>query len=228
MKSNVLLNWFPTYVRTYIERDVRQIKNIENLLLFEKFLALAAGRVGQLLNYSNLANEVGVDHKTIQSWLGVLQASYIIHLLPPYFNSFNKRLIKTPKLYFYDTGLLCYLLRISSEADIIQHPYRGAIFENFIINELLKNRFNQGKQSNLYFWRDQSQNEIDVIKDEGRTITPIEIKSGQTIRTDFFKNFRFWEKLTGQKGGILYYGGEEEQNRSSGIEVKSWRSLYRV
>ena len=218
-------NWFPTYVRTYIERDVRQIKNIENLLAFEKCLSLCAGRAGQLVNYSNLANEIGVDYKTIQSWLGVLQASYIIYLLPPYFESFNKRIIKTPKLYFYDTGLLCYLLRISSEAALIQHPYRGAIFENFVINELLKARFNQGKQSNLYFWRDRTGNEIDVIVDQGNTLIPIEIKSSQSIRSDFFKNFRFWEKLTGHAGGILYYGGEEVQIRSNGIRVLGWREI---
>ena len=218
-------NWFPTYVRTYIERDVRQIKNIENLLAFEKCLSLCAGRAGQLVNYSNLANEVGVDYKTIQSWLGVLQASYIIHLLPPYFQSFNKRIIKTPKLYFYDTGLLCYLLRISSEGDLIQHPYRGAIFENFIVNELLKSRFNQGKQSHLYFWRDRTGNEIDIIIDEGSSLIPIEIKSSQTVRPDFFKHFHFWEKLTGQTGGLLYYGGEENQIRSKGIQVLGWRAL---
>ena len=218
-------NWFPTYVRTYIERDVRQIKNIENLLAFEKCLSLCAGRVGNLVNYSNLANEVGVDYKTIQAWLGVLQASYIIQFLPPYFKSYNKRIIKTPKLYFYDTGLLCYLLRISSEADLIQHPYRGAIFENFVVNELLKSRFNAGKQSNLYFWRDRTGNEMDLIRDEGTTLIPIEIKSSQSIRPDFFKNFHFWERLTGQSDGILYYGGEENQLRSKGAKVLGWREL---
>ena len=218
-------NWFPAYIRTYIERDVRQIKNIDNLLAFEKCLSLCAGRAGQLVNYSNLANEVGVDYKTIQSWLGVLQASYIIHLLPPYFKSFNKRIIKTPKLYFYDTGLLCYLLRISSEDDLIQHPYRGSIFENFIVNELIKKRFNQGQPSNLYFWRDRTGNELDIIIDEGTSLVPVEIKSSQSIRKDFFKNMEFWKKLTGQASGILYYGGEENQNRSNGIAVKSWRTL---
>lgn len=218
-------NWFPAYIRTYIERDVRQIKNIDNLLAFEKCLSLCAGRTGQLVNYSNLANEVGVDYKTIQSWLGVLQASYIIHFLPPYFKSFNKRIIKTPKLYFYDTGLLCYLLRISTEADLVQHPYRGNIFENFIVNELIKRRFNQGQPSNLYFWRDRTGNELDIIIDEGTSLIPVEIKSGQSIRQDFFKNMEFWKKLTGRSGGVVYYGGEENQKRSNGIEVKSWRTL---
>ena len=218
-------DWFPTYVRTYIERDVRQIKNIDNLLMFEKMLSLCAGRAGQLLNYSNLANEVGVDHKTIQSWIGILQASYIIHLLPPYYKNFNKRVIKTPKLYFYDTGLLCYLLRISSPDELVQHAYRGAIFENFILNELLKNRFNQGKQSNLYFWRDRSGNEIDVVVDNGQSVIPIEIKSGQTIHSGFFKNIRSWNKLAENKGGLLLYAGDEEQIRSDGIEIQSWKKV---
>lgn len=221
-------DWFPTYVRTYIERDVRQIKNIENLLLFERFLSLTAGRAGQLLKFTNLSNEVGVDRKTIQSWIGILQASYIVHLLPPYFNNFNKRVLKGPKLYFYDTGLLCYLLRISSPAQLIQHPYRGAIFENFIINELLKNRFNRGKPSNLYFWRDSSGNEMDVLIDNGTSLIPIELKSGQTIQSSFFKNLKFWKKLTGQSEGMIIYGGEENQHRSDGVQVKSWREVIGI
>ncbi|MEM6264569.1 MAG: ATP-binding protein [Bacteroidota bacterium] len=218
-------DWFPAYVRTYVERDMRQVKNISNLLAFEKLLSLCAGRVGQLVNYSNLSNEVGMDYNTIKSWLGVLQAGYIIHLLPPYFNSFNKRVTKSPKLYFYDTGLLCYLLRINSPEDLIQHPYRGEIFENFVVKELLKHRFNQGKQSNFYFWRDQSQREIDVVVDEGQKLLAIEIKSGQTPQASFWKNIKFWQELTGQPGGIVYYGGDANQTRSDGRVLKSWKEL---
>ena len=155
----------------------------------------------------------------------MLQASYIVYLLPPYFQSHNKRIVKTPKLYFYDTGLLCYLLRISSAEQLVQHPYRGAIFENFIVNELLKNRFNQGKRANLYFWRDQTGNEIDVLVDEGNHVIPIEIKSGQTIQSAFFKGLSYWQKLTGASGGILYYAGEQAQTRSDGIQVRSWRQI---
>jgi predicted AAA+ superfamily ATPase len=218
-------DWFPAYVRTYVERDVRQMKNIENLLAFEKLLALCAGRIGQQINYSNLGVEAGLDYKTVQSWLGILQASYIIHLFPPYFRNFNKRIVKTPKLYFYDTGLACYLLRVNDPKTLVQHPYRGALFENFIINELLKNRFNQGQRSNLYYWRDSSGHEMDVVIDEGLRITPVEIKSGQTITRDYFKAHQFWKKLTGESGGIIFYGGEEEQKRSDGVTVKPWRQV---
>lgn len=218
-------DWFPAYVRTYVERDVRQIKNLQNLLAFEKMLSLCAGRIGQLINYSNLSNEIGIDVKTVQSWLGILQASYIIYLLPPYFQNFNKRVVKTPKLYFYDTGLACYLLRIHSSQNLFTHPLRGALFENFIIQELLKNRFNYGQKSDLYFWRDRTGNEVDVIIDRGISALPIEIKSGQTIHASFFKGLRYWQKLTGNQEGLIYYGGDNEQKRSDGTEVRSWRKI---
>lgn len=219
------LDWFPAYVRTYIERDVRQIKNLENLPAFEKLLSLCAGRIGQLVNFSNLSNELGIDSKTVKSWIGLLQASYIVFLLPPYFKNFNKRVIKSPKLYFYDTGLACHLLRIRSSEMLINHPYRGALFENFIISELLKNRFNKGITSNLYFWRDRSGTEIDVVLDRGVSAFPIEIKSGQTIHSSFFKSLSKWNEWTQQSGGLVYFGGDENQLRSNGIEVKSWKEI---
>ncbi|MBK9013685.1 MAG: ATP-binding protein [Saprospiraceae bacterium] len=218
-------DWFSAYVRTYIERDVRQIKNIENLFAFEKLLSLCAGRVGQQVNYANLSIEVGMDYKTIQSWIGILHASYIIYLLPPYFKNFNKRIVKTPKLYFYDTGLACHLLRISAPDALYQHPYRGALFENFIINELLKNRFNQGRRSNLFYWRDSTGHEVDVILDNGLDLVPIEIKSGQTITSEYFKGLDFWGQLTGNQGGTVIYGGDDQQIRSKGIQVRSWREI---
>ncbi|MCB9282739.1 MAG: ATP-binding protein [Lewinellaceae bacterium] len=219
------VDWFTAYVRTYVERDVRQIRNIENLFTFEKMLSLCAGRVGQTLNLSNFSIELGVDQKTVQAWMGVLQASYVIHLLPPYFKNFNKRIVKTPKLYFCDTGLACYLLRISKPDELVQHPFRGALFENLIISDFLKNRLNQGQRSNLYFWRDSTGNEIDLLIDEGTKLIPIEIKSGQTITPSYFNALRFWRKITGQSGGTVIYGGDEGQIRSDGMEVKSWRKL---
>lgn len=218
-------DWFGAYLRTYVERDVRQIKNVSNLLLFEKMLSLCAGRIGQLLNYSNLANEIGMDVKTIQAWLGILQAGYHVFLLPPYFQNFNKRIVKTPKLYFYDTGLACYLLQISSPEQLFQHPYRGAIFENFIVSELLKNRFNQGKRSNLYFWRDSTGNEMDVVIDEGIDLNPIEIKSTATLSGISFKNIQFWQNLTHQKKSTLIYGGDDNQIRKDEVTVRSWRNI---
>lgn len=218
-------DWFSMYIRTYVERDVRQIKNIENLLLFERFLSLCAGRVGQEINYSALSNELGVDRKTIQSWLGILQASYLVYLLPPFYNNFQKRVLKTPKLYFFDTGLVCALLQISQPNMLSLHPFRGALFENFIVTELIKNRFNQGKRSNLYFWRESSGNELDVILDEGLRQFPIEIKSGQTIQSAWTKGILYWQQLSGQSGGLILHGGNENQRRSGGIDFLSWEKV---
>jgi uncharacterized protein len=220
--------WFSSYIRTYIERDVRQIKNISNLVLFQRLLYLCAGRVGQQLNLSNLANEVGLDYKTAQAWIGIMQASYIIHLLPPYFQNFNKRIVKSPKLYFYDTGLVSYLLGISNPSQLVQHPFRGALFENFIISELLKNRFNKGQQSNLYYFRDSTGNEMDVIIHEGKDLIPVEIKSAETINESFFKNFDYWKKLTGREGGILFYGGKQPDHVRKKVSIKSWASVKSV
>jgi uncharacterized protein len=222
-------DWFASYIRTYIERDVRQLKNIGNLLLFERFLSLCAGRVGQEINFTQLSNDVGADVKTIQSWMGILQASYIVYLLPPFFKNFNKRLTKTPKLYFYDTGLACNLLRISDPNTLVQHPFKGALFENFIVTELLKNRFNQGQRSNLYFWRESSGNEIDVLIDEGLQQTPIEIKSGQTINSDWLKGVKYWQILTKYTGNsYVIYGGDDIQNRSEGIVIQGWKEISKL
>lgn len=220
-------DWFAAYVRTYVERDVRQIRNIENLLQFERLLALCSGRVGQQLNYSNLAVETGMDVKTVQAWLGVLQASYIVFLLPPFYKNFNKRVVKSPKLYFYDTGLASYLLRIQDAGALFQHPYRGALFENLTVSELMKNRFNRGRRSNLYYWRDNAGNEVDVIIDNGMELIPVEAKSGSTITGDFFKGLAYWQKIAGTQGGVVFYGGEERQERSTGYKVEPWRALGR-
>ena len=220
--------WFQNYIRTYIERDVRQLKNISNLSVFEKFIRLCAGRCGQLLNLSSLAIETGVDHKTIASWIGVLESSFIIHLLRPHHQSFNKRLVKMPKLYFYDTGLVCSLLSIRSKEQVREHPLRGNLFENFIVGELIKERFNRGLLSNLYFWRDNSGNEIDVILDEAGSLYPIEIKSGKTITSDYFKGLLFWNKLIPDVGGSVIYGGDTDQNRSNGMQVISWLNLTKL
>ena len=214
--------WFPSYIRTYVERDVRQIKNITNLNLFQKLLYLCAGRVGQELNLNNLAIECGVDHKTIGSWIGILQASYVIHLLPPFYNNFSKRIVKSPKLYFYDTGLACALLGITSSAQLPLHSSRGSLFENYIINELIKTRFNKGLRSNLFHWRDVSGHEIDVVADHGSYSIGIELKAGMTVIPEFFKGLTFWQSLTKYDKCYLIYGGEETQKRSNGIEVIPW------
>jgi len=197
------------YTTTYLERDVRSVLNIKDLSKFELFLKLCASQTGQILNLSNLGNECGINHNTAKNWLSVLEASYIIFLLKPYHKNFKKRLIKSPKLYFIDTGLAAFLLGIQNPEHLSNHPLKGALFETFIISEFLKARFNKVKTNNLYYFRDSLGNEIDLILDYGDTNVPIEIKSGQTIANDYFKNLRYYSKLRGNKTRkkILIYGG---------------------
>ncbi len=218
-------DWYPNYIRTYVDRDVRQIKNITDLIVFERFMRLLAGRTGQELNLSALAVETGVDTKTVQSWIGILESSFIIYLLKPHYRNFNKTITKRPKLYFYDTGLVCSLLGITAEAQLANHPLRGNIFECLIVTELVKQRTNAGMPVNLYYWRDKTGHEIDVIVDNGDTLIPIEIKAGHTINSDFFKNLLYWNNLSGMKKGYLIYAGDEGQQRSNGIEVISWKKM---
>lgn len=216
------IRWHSNYLKTYVERDVRQIKNILNLAVFEKFLRLCAGRVGQLLNANNLAVELGVDNKTINSWLGVLETSFIIILLKPHHQNFNKRIVKMPKLYFTDTGLACSLLGVKNTLQLETHPLRGNLFENMIVADLWKNRLNKGKENELFFWRDNTGNELDLLWEKENQLIPVEIKSGKTINSEFFKGLKYWEKLSGIPQGYLIYGGESPQNRSSGTTVLPW------
>jgi uncharacterized protein len=218
-------DWFPNYLRTYIDRDVRQIKNITDLIVFERFIRLLAGRTGQELNMTALAVETGVDTKTVQSWISILESSFIIFLLKPHFKNFNKTLVKRPKIYFYDTGLICSLLGIIDIDQLKNHPLKGSIFETFIISELVKKRTNAGEQVNLYYWRDKTGHEIDVIIDNGTSLLPIEIKAGKTINSDYFKNLLYWFKLSGEEKGYVIYSGDEGQTRSNGIEVMNWKHL---
>lgn len=217
--------WTKNYIRTYIERDVRQIKNITDLIVFERFLSLLAGRCGTELNYTSLSNEVGVDVKTIQSWISILASSYIIYLLKPHYKNFNKTITKRPKIYFIDTSIVCSLLRIVNINQLSTHPLRGSIFENFIIIEFLKKRYNDLKSDNLYYYRDKAQHEIDLIIDHSDHAIPLEIKSAMTINSDFFKNINYWLKLSNEHKGYLIYAGNELQKRSHNIEVIPWRNL---
>jgi len=217
--------WYSNYIRTYIERDVRLIKNITNLVTFERFLRLCAGRIGQLLNMNSLAVETGVDNKTISAWIGVLETSFILFRLQPYHKNFNKRIVKMPKLYFYDTGLASALLSIQNTNQIGLHPFKGALFENLIVTDILKTRFNKAKTNNLYFWRDNVGNEIDLLLDSGLTLTPIEIKSGQTITKDYFKGLNYWAKLTKETSGYVVYGGNTIQKRSNAITVIPFNAI---
>ncbi len=220
--------WYSNYIRTYIERDVRQLKNISDLNAFERFVRLCAGRTGQLLNMASLAIETGVNNKTIASWIGILESSFIIFRLQPHHRNFNKRLVKMPKLYFYDTGLVCALLGIQNEEQLEFNPYKGALFENFVITEIIKTRFNKAEPHHLYFWRDNTGHEIDVIIEEANKLFPVEIKSGRTITSAFFTGLNFWNKISDEPGGAVVYGGNSYQKRSNGIEVFPWNKIQDV
>lgn len=218
--------WYGNYVSTYVERDVRNLLNVRDLSLFQRFLRFCAGRTGQLVNTSALANDVGVNHNTISAWLSVLDASYIIHFLKPHHRNFEKRLVKTPKLYFYDVGLAAWLLGIQNESALEAHPMRGALFETWAVSELIKGRYNAGKSSNLFFWKDRSSREVDVVIDTGEKLVAIELKSAQTIAGDFFRGLDSWARLTGSASAKswLVYGGTERQSRSQ-AEVLPWRDI---
>ncbi len=225
-RESDVTKYFLNYIRTYIERDVRLIKNITDLYVFEKFVRLCAARTGQLLNLSNLATETGVDVKTANSWLGVLETSFIVFRLQPYYRNFNKRVVKMPKLYFYDTGLASTLLGIESPTQLTLNHYRGNLFENLVVVEMLKRRFNMGKQNNLFFWRDNTGNEIDLLIENHNELVPVEIKSGQTISSEMFKGLEFWQKLQKTENKCyLVYSGEMSQQRSNGIWVVPFRQL---
>lgn len=217
--------WYANYIRTYIERDVRQNKNISNLYAFERFVRLCAGRTGQMLNISNLAIETGIDNKTIASWIGILESSFILFRLYPHSRNFNKRVVKMPKIYFYDTGLACALLGIRDVNTFSLHPYAGCIFENFVVSELIKFRYNKALPLNLYFWRDNVGHEIDILAENGDRLFPVEIKSGRTITPEYFKNLLFWQSISGQNRGAVVYAGEMKQERSNGISVLPWRKM---
>lgn len=220
--------WYANYLRTYVERDVRLLKNISDLHTFERFIRLCAGRIGQLLNMSSLAVETGVDVKTISAWLSVLETSFVLFRLQPYHENYNKRIVKMPKLYFYDTGLAVSLLGVENEAQLALHPFRGSLFENMIIAEFLKKRTNAGKPHNLFFWRDNVGNEIDLLIKTGNKLLPVEIKSGKTVTNEYFKGILFWNKITQTEGGYVVYGGEMSQNRSPEIKVIPYTAVDQI
>ena len=215
--------FYPSYIQTYAERDLRQIVNVSNLFLFQKFMRLAAGRIGQLLNYNSIATDIGVDLKTVKSWFSILETSFIVFFLQPYFKNFSKRLVKTPKLYFYDTGLACSLLGIKKEADLNSHWAKGALFENMVIADLRKNYLNNAIEPPMYFWRDNSGNEIDCIIDDGANVKCVEIKSSKTISSDFFKGLNFYKKLDETCSSYLVYGGKTNSKRNE-TNIVGWNT----
>ena len=205
------------YLETYVERDLRQLATVKDLSLFERFLKLCAGRVGQVLNLQSLGNDAGVSHTTVRTWLTILEASYVIFLLQPWHTNISKRLIKSPKLYFHDVGLAAFLLGLENETQIGRDPLRGNLFENMVVMEALKYRYNRGKRSNLFFYRESNGNEVDLLAESGRNLCAMEIKSGATVNPDYFKGLRHFVKAVGTKrritGGVIY-GGSEIQKRS--------------
>ena len=203
--------FYSSYLMTYIERDIRLISQIQNLSLFQKFIELCAGRTGQVLNKNSLANECGISNKTVEEWLSLLETSFIIFRLRPYYKNWNKRIVKSPKLYFYDTGLVSYLLRIESPEQIIYHPLRGELFETYVVSEFLKKRFHVGARENIYYFRDNNKNEVDIIIDTASGPIPVEIKSGKTVHRQFFK-------------GLDYFGGMSHSYKRSGLIIG--RNIY--
>jgi len=199
---------------------------VQDLSTFQRFVRMCAGRTGQLTNLSALASDCGVSHNTAKAWLSVLEASYIVHLLQPHHRNFDKRLVKTPKLYFCDTGLACWLLGIRAPAQVDSHALRGALFETWAVGEMLKARYNRGLESNLYFWRDRSGNEVDVLIEEGNKLVPVEIKAGQTVSSDYFRGLDRWQAMAKEHSGKawLLYGGDKAQTRL-GYNVVPWAEI---
>ena len=218
---------YRNYYETYVERDVRSLINIKEISLFRKFIRLCAGRTGQLLNASQLANETGVSVNTIKSWIAVLETSFIIYLLQPWYDNINKRLTKSPKLYFYDVGLAAYLLGLKSTEQVQRDPLRGGLFENLVISEIIKKYYNAGHDPEVYFFRDKHGNEVDVLLKQANSLVPVEIKSAETFHSDFLKNLRFIEKIYPDrtKNPVLVYGGSDEQV-SEKTSIINFRKLY--
>ena len=213
-KENLpISNAYSSYFQTYVERDVRQILQVKDVIQFERFIKLTASRIGQLVNYASLASDVGVSAVTIKEWVAVLESTYILIRLEPYFENFGKRLIKSPKLYFADTGLACHLLGIDTTEQLIKDPLYGNLFENFIVVELMKARYNQAMDPRLYFYRDVSGKEVDLLYQKGSRLIPVEIKSSKTFSPSFLEGLAYFHTQTPQKaeGGALIYGGTQTQ-----------------
>lgn len=218
--------WYPDYINTYVERDVRDIAHVANLSQFQMFIKLCAGRIGQLVNVTSLANDCGIAVATAKSWLSLLEASYIIYFLQPHHKNFSKRLIKSPKLYFYDTGLACSLLGIESIEQLAGHYLRGGLFESMIITELIKEQYNHNRRPQTFFWRDKTGHEVDCLIEQGQELYPIEIKAGQTVTMDYFESLQYWNalaKVDPLNSAVIYAGTQQPVFKN--IAVISWRNV---
>jgi hypothetical protein len=218
--------WYNAYVATYLERDMRQLVQVREIDAFLRFLRLCAANVGQLVNMARIGSDCGVDQKTVKAWLAILETSFIVYRLRPYHENFRKRLVKTPKLFFYDTGLAARLLGIESAAQLSTHHIRGALFENWVVAELLKGRLHRAKSDDLFFWRDSTGHEVDVVLDRAGELLPIEIKSGMTISSDWFDGLERWRRMARERSArpVLVYGGVGRQSREI-AEIVPWREI---
>ena len=221
-------DFYPFYIQTYIERDIRQLINVKDLSRFIVFLKICAGRCGQVINYTSIANDVGISPNTAKDWLSALEASYIIYKLQPHHKNFNKRLTKQSKLYFYDTGLACSLLQIENTEQLKTHYLKGGLFENFVITEFIKRYANQGKEQHLYFWQDHKGTEIDLLIDKGQDITPIEIKAGETSNASYFDNLKYWSSLAKKDNDShVIYSGNDSLSLQNG-QLWSWMDMGEI
>lgn len=221
--------WYGDYVRTYIERDVRAITNVSSLSTFQRFIQLCSGRIGQLLNLVSLGNDCGISHNTAKAWLAILEASSIVFLLQPNHQHFSKHVIKTPKLFFYDTGLACFLLGIETEQQLKSHYLRAELFESLVIADFYKQFYNADKVPRLSFWRDKASHEVDCLIEQGAQAYPVEIKAGKTVNLDYFDGLTYWNNLAyaSPDHGFLVYGGNQNQKRSLG-NVVSWEKIFTI
>jgi len=222
-------DFYPSYIQTYVDRDVRMIKNIGDINAFIQFTQLCAGRIGQPLNNASLANDAGISPNTAKSWLSILESSYILYRLQPYHRNFNKRLIKSPKLYFYDTGVACSLLGIREQEQVNLHYMKGSLFENLILNEFIKRSFNRGENRQPYYWQDNHGKEIDCLLVNGEKVTAVEIKSGKTMSTSYFENLKYWRSLAAlpESQEYVVFGGDQSMQTSAGTLI-SWKNLDRI
>lgn len=221
--------YYDNYIQTYLERDLRNIKNIHDLGLFRKFVGLLAGRIGQLVNYESLANDTGVSKNTIENWISILESSYLIFRLQPYYENLGKRLTKTAKIYFTDTGLACFLLGIGSEEELNKHYIRGSLFENMCVIEVWKYLLNNGINASLFFYRDSNGNEVDLIIQKGLKKIPIEIKSGTSFSSEYLKGIKYWNSLKNMgDDGFVVYNGESKSTNSDKFRFLNWKEINEI
>ncbi len=228
-KIKSITKWYDDYIKTYVQRDVREIQSIVDLNAFTRFIRLCAGRIGQVVNLNSLADDCGIDARTVKSWLSILEASFIIYLLHPHYKNFSKRLIKAPKIFFYDSGLACALLGIDSVEALLPHYLRGGLFETMIISDFYKLYYNRDREPHLYFWRDKTGHEVDLIIERAQYLYPVEIKASQTPSMSYFKGLAYWNKLADAdpKNSFVVYGGDENQQRSKG-NIVSWKDTDKI